>query len=469
LVFLIDLDTVLISTNDKFAERMGMKADTMVGTILSRLFPEDIYRARKVYFDQVISSGNPITFVDENNGTWFDNRFYPIKDVSGKVVRVAIFAQDITERRRMTEALRASEEQYRTLAEAAHDMIFTITRDGRIGYVNSFGANFLGLEPRQLIGQPRERLFRSEINPQQEDHIQNVFKTGQAISSENAIKFSNRTIWFNTWLVPLRGSAGEISSILGVSRDITERRKSLEALQQAREQLEERVAERTKELLASQEKLRLLATQTVNAQEKERRSISRELHDEAGQALITLKYDLASIQNELPETDALLRQRLSESMKIIDQTMLHIRDLAHSLRPPVLEVGGIHLSLQDYCQEISGRTHIPISYQGLDIPGIPDETGISLYRFVQEALTNIMKHAHATKVKVRLHYNKGEISLSVSDNGRGMGEPDRSEGLGLLGIKERLNLLGGKLEIHSQKGRGTKLVAHVPWVSSGIE
>jgi PAS domain S-box-containing protein len=369
----------------------------------------------------------------------------------------------------MTEALRASEEQYRTLAEAAHDMIFTITRDGRIGYVNSFGANFLGLEPQQLIGQPRERLFRSEINPQQEDHIQNVFKTGQAISSENAIKFSNRTIWFNTWLVPLRGSAGEISSILGVSRDITERRKSLEALQQAREQLEERVAERTKELLASQEKLRLLATQTVNAQEKERRSISRELHDEAGQALITLKYDLASIQNELPETDALLRQRLSESMKIIDQTMLHIRDLAHSLRPPVLEVGGIHLSLQDYCQEISGRTHIPISYQGLDIPGIPDETGISLYRFVQEALTNIMKHAHATKVKVRLHYNKGEISLSVSDNGRGMGEPDRSEGLGLLGIKERLNLLGGKLEIHSQKGRGTKLVAHVPWVSSGIE
>jgi signal transduction histidine kinase len=142
--------------------------------------------------------------------------------------------------------------------------------------------------------------------------------------------------------------------------------------------------------------------------------------------------------------------------------MTHIRALAHSLRPPVLEVGGIDLSLQDYCQELSKRTQIPIYYQGEDIPGLPDEIGISLYRFVQEALTNILKHAHATEVKVRLQLRKGEITLSVSDNGRGMKDVTQTGGLGLLGINERLNLLGGRLEIKSQKGRGSRLVARVP-------
>ena len=143
--------------------------------------------------------------------------------------------------------------------------------------------------------------------------------------------------------------------MLGVSRDITNRRRAEEALQQAQVKLEERVAERTKALFASQEQLRLLTAQIISTQEAERRSISRELHDEAGQALITLKYDLAAILNDLPEKEMLSRKRLSDSMTLIDQTMLNIRTLSQSLRPPVMEIGGIHMSLQDYCQEISER------------------------------------------------------------------------------------------------------------------
>jgi PAS domain S-box-containing protein len=469
LVFMIDTNTVLISSNDKFAKRMGMSADTIVGTFLPNLFPEDVYRERKIPLDQVISSGKPTTFTDSRDGTWFENSYYPVLDVSGKVVRVVVLARDITEQRRMTEAFRASEEQYRTLAEAAHDVIFIIDRNDRLEYVNSFGTYFLGLEPKQMVGQPWWRFFPPQVREDQEENIRRVIKTGEAISTETDIKFPTRTVWFHTWLVPILGTWGDVTSVLGVARDITERKRSEEALQQAREQLEERVVERTSELLTSQEKLRLLTAQTITAQEEERRAVSRELHDEAGQALITLKYGLAAIQSELPKTEALSRQRLSDSMKIIDQTMVHIRALAHSLRPPVLEVGGIHLSLQDYCQEFTQRTQIPIYYQGEDIPGLPDETGISLYRFVQEALTNILKHAQATKVRVSLQSKKGEIMILVSDNGRGIDDTTQSGGVGLLGIKERLNLLGGKLEVHSHKGRGAKLVARVPWVSTGIK
>ena len=151
-----------------------------------------------------------------------------------------------------------------------------------------------------------------ETSDHQENNIQQVFRTGEALSAESANRFIDQTIWLNTWLVPLKDASGEVTSVLGVSRDITERKRAEEALQQARDLLEERVTVRTRELMASQEKLRILTAQTITAQEEERRVISRELHDDAGQALITLKYGLAAIQSELPISDTIARQRLSE-------------------------------------------------------------------------------------------------------------------------------------------------------------
>ncbi|MGA2490572.1 MAG: PAS domain S-box protein, partial [Anaerolineales bacterium] len=467
LAFLVDTNGILIASNDKFAERMRFTTENVAGISMYDLLPEEVLMARKIPFDQVIGSGKPITFIDTREGTWFENSMYPVQDESGKVVSVAVFARDITEQRKVTEALRSSEEQYRTLAETAHDLIFIINREDCIQYVNSFGAKFLGKEPLELVGQPRARFFPSDTNQHQGDHIQHVFRTGEAYASEDANTFLAHTIWLNTWLVPLKDASGEVTSVLGISRDLTERKIAEQELQRARNLLEERVAERTQELSASQEKLRALTAQTIQAQEEERRSIARELHDDAGQALITLKFGLAAIESALPETHSSASQRLADAMKIIDQTNAHIRSLAHNLRPPVLEIGGIHLSLQDYCREQSERTQIPIYYQGVEIPGLPDEIGISLFRFVQEALTNILKHAHATEVKIRLQYKKGEISLSVSDNGRGMDKTLQPDGMGLLGIRERLSLFNGRLEIQSRKGRGAKLVACIPWRQPG--
>ncbi|HWU41543.1 MAG TPA: sensor histidine kinase, partial [Candidatus Acidoferrum sp.] len=189
----------------------------------------------------------------------------------------------------------------------------------------------------------------------------------------------------------------------------------------------------------------------------------RELHDEAGQALISLKYDLISIQNDIMTSNLHARSRLVNSIEVIDQVMGQIRSLTHSLRPPVLEIVGIDLSLKDYCREFAKRTGLLILYQGREIPGLPDEIGISLYRFVQEALTNIVKHAHATKVEVKLQYRKKQVTLAVSDNGRGMEDMTQSGGIGLIGIEERFVLLGGSLQIQSREGRGVVVTACVPW------
>jgi len=121
----------------------------------------------------------------------------------------------------MTEALRASEEQYRTLAEAAHDMIFIINRDDRIEYVNSFGAQFLGQPAQKLAGKLRKLYFPAETSQHQGDAIQEVFQTGKAIAVESANIFLEQKFWLSTWLVPLKNDSGQVTSILGVSRDIT--------------------------------------------------------------------------------------------------------------------------------------------------------------------------------------------------------------------------------------------------------
>ncbi|HVM70292.1 MAG TPA: PAS domain S-box protein, partial [Anaerolineales bacterium] len=462
-VFLADANGLIISANDKFSQRLGIPPERVGGTYIHGIFPEEVTRERRLKFNQVVSSGQAVIFEDTRNGIWFENSFYPIQDESGKVVRVAAFILDITEKKNMVDALSASEAKYRSLAETAHDMIYIIDREDRIEYINSFGAAFLGHSPKKMIGQARAFYFPEQTSQHQQASLRNVMQTGEASYAENAIVFPDRAIWLSTSLVPLRNGEGKITSVLGVSRDITDQKRVEEELRQARDLLEARVAERTAELMDSQEKMRLLTKQTIRDQEEERRILARELHDDAGQALVTLQYSLSAVQASLPPEDTFSSERLADSLHIIDQTIQHIRSMAHNLRPPVLDIGGIDLSLKEYCREQAERTRIPILYQGKDIPGLPSEISISLYRFVQEAITNVLKHAKASQVKVRLQHKKGEIFITVIDNGQGIADAHQTSGMGLEGIRERLQLLGGRLEVYSSKGRGTKLVALVPW------
>ncbi len=231
----------------------------------------------------------------------------------------------------------------------------------------------------------------------------------------------------------------------------------------ARKRAEEAVKE-----LAQQS--RRLAHQVVRAQEEERRRLSRELHDEAGQALTALRISLELLQSELPSQNNHLRKSLEEAVTLTDMTRKQIRLTAQGLRPPALDTMGLNLTLEELCRNFAKRTLLQVDYEGQPLPTLPGEIDISLYRFVQEALTNVANHAAATRVKVKLNYNDiSGICLIVSDNGRGFipppSEPVRwraNSGLGLASMQERLELLGGWLEIASTLGQGTSLTACIP-------
>jgi signal transduction histidine kinase len=152
----------------------------------------------------------------------------------------------------------------------------------------------------------------------------------------------------------------------------------------------------------------------------------------------------------------------------VDATRERIRLLAHDLRPPALDTVGLNLTLEDFCHHFSRRTSLAIAYHGVSLPGLPDAVNICLYRFLQEALTNVARHAQATQVEVRLQAESHTVCLAVTDNGRGFASGPRlaparqGMGLGLVGMQERIAMLGGWLDIESVPGQHTRLAAFVP-------
>jgi PAS domain S-box-containing protein len=222
------------------------------------------------------------------------------------------------------------------------------------------------------------------------------------------------------------------------------------------------------EVRAGRERLQVLSKRLIEAQETERRRVSRELHDEAGQSLTALKISLELMQADLLTESEKSHQSLQEAVALANETMERIRLLAQGLRPPELDVVGLDPTLEDYCRDFAVHTRLPIDYAGTELPALPDEVTICFYRVLQEALTNVAKHAHANHVWVALRCNADTLSLAVEDDGQGFDAQTavsvsrQPQSIGLLGMRERLELLGGRLEIKSQPGQGTRLVAYAP-------
>ncbi len=207
-------------------------------------------------------------------------------------------------------------------------------------------------------------------------------------------------------------------------------------------------------------RLRSLMHQLVTAQENERRRVSRELHDEAGQSLTALKISLELMQADPSSSQKDLRQ----AAELATETLEQIRLLAQDLRPPELDTIGLNLTLEDFCQEFSARTRIAIDYSGMELASVPDAVSIVFYRVLQEALANVAKHAQAKRVKVSLDAESAAIRLMIEDDGQGfdLSQPRQGRGIGLVGMRERVEQLTGRLELTSHPGRGTRLVAYVP-------
>lgn len=223
--------------------------------------------------------------------------------------------------------------------------------------------------------------------------------------------------------------------------------------------------------LAEKQRRRMqqLAQRVVRAQEEERARIARELHDESGQSLTSLKISLDLIRSTLPDELGHVKESLTEVLELTDLTMSNLRLLSHNLRPPGLDVYGLHAALTGLCEDFKSHTKLDVTYDGKELPNLKPLVGLALYRFAQEALTNAIKHSQATKIQMILLEDSGMISLMIIDNGRGFDPPDfnnnlPSSGAGLVGMTERLEMVNGHLTINSSPNSGSWLTAVVPYV-----
>lgn len=214
--------------------------------------------------------------------------------------------------------------------------------------------------------------------------------------------------------------------------------------------------------------LDVLTDQVLTADEEERKRVSRELHDEAAQSLTLLAQNLEQLQADLRDQSETLRERARDSVQITRKTLDNIRGIATQLRHPTLDLLGLDGGLEQLSRDFARRSGIQVVYQSRPLAKLSDRVNLTLYRFVQEALTNVVKHAQATRALVEVKDSGGELLVSVQDDGKGFDPNERIRGprrarhLGLLGIRERLALVQGQLEIRTEAGKGTTLVAHVP-------
>jgi signal transduction histidine kinase len=285
------------------------------------------------------------------------------------------------------------------------------------------------------------------------------------------------TAWGESKITSIRDGRGKVVEILGVSRNITERKAAEMALRQRTLELQEltrtletRVYERTEELAKANEALRHLSSRLLSVQEDERKRIAQDLHDQCGKNLTALRFGLEKFRKAMPaETRA--RGAFDDVMGLVGQLGDDIRNIASDLRPDTLDHLGLIPTLEWYIKTLSNRVpEIDLDFQvGGFKKRLPRETEIVLYRVIQEGLTNALKHARAKRVKILLTYSHPRAILTIRDDGKGFEEkrvlsPSRigKRGIGLLGIRERVSSLGGTISILSEKGKGTLIRIELP-------
>jgi signal transduction histidine kinase len=233
--------------------------------------------------------------------------------------------------------------------------------------------------------------------------------------------------------------------------------------------LEQQSAARYRQVMRAQTELKELSARLVKAQEEERRAISRELHDEVGQSLSALLMELGNLAAVAPRNLEPLQRHLESIRKLAESSVQVARNMSLLLRPSMLDDFGLVPALEWQAREVSKRSGMAVSVEAGEVSDqLPDDYNTCVYRVVQEALHNCARHAHARSVHIRVRQAADRVLLSIRDDGKGF-NPRRVRGLGLIGMEERVEHLGGSFQVKSELGRGTELEVALPLFPSPVE
>lgn len=388
------------------------------------------------------------------------------------VITIVISAVMINRRRvhrfyqEKSEIITKSGDEFRKLVKSIDETVFVLSREGLFLFCHTKIPMFIYLN-EDYEGKTLFDILPPKAAENILSRVVDVFDTGIARLDEvNIGNEIDQELWVSTRLIPqFDPQKKDVLSVLGISTDITK---------QKIQEIELR--EMVSTLQSQQKTLQDLSKALIRSQEEERTRISRELHDEIGQSLTAISLNLKTIQSQ-PNDEKLLSTRLSDAHNLVKKTIEDIHRFSTDLRPAILDDLGLipacKNTIEDFRKLTGIKTSVNISHA---IKNLDPETKTVIFRALQESLNNVVKHSQADEVKVSLQVESGYLVLHVSDNGIGFhpgenaaGEGDKRSdspmgvGIGLVGMRERAQLVGGSCTLNSAPGSGTTIIVKAPY------
>jgi PAS domain S-box-containing protein len=386
---------------------------------------------------------------------WIRDRSFPVRDASGEVYRFVGIAEDITEQARTDEDLRRIESHLTESERLGHIGTWAIdVRTRKIAFWSKERSRLFGFDP--AMGVPTIQEVLARFHPEDGAALGTLTQAldeMKAFDLEYRILLPNGSVrYIHSLGRPVMNDAGEPVEFRGIAMDVTDQKLAQDALRRSADQL------------------RALAARVESVREEERTRVSREIHDELGQALTGIKLELRSYALDLPAENRTLLEHAELILRLVDEALLSVRRIASDLRPGLLDDLGLLAAIEWETGQFQARTGIQCRLEVAeeDLSIAPD-AATALFRILQEALTNVARHAGATNLSVRLTSATGGLSLQVHDNGRGASYERLSAptSLGILGMRERALLLGGEFTVQSMPGEGTTVSVRLPAPATG--
>jgi PAS domain S-box-containing protein len=379
------------------------------------------------------------------NGTRItvSTRWVAERDARGDIASILESNRDISDSKRAQEA----QSRLAAIVESSEDAIIAKDLDGTIINWNRAAERIFGYSAEEAIGQHIALVVPPDRLDEEADILASLRRGERIDHFETVRKRKDGTLLdISVTISPVRDPQGRVIGASKVARDITERKRLALLLQEAE-----------------------LSGRLLQFQDEEKRRIARELHDGVGQLLAALSMNTSAISSAVSMLSPEVAQKIEEGRSLIDQSLSEIRTISHLLHPPLLDEVGLISALNEYVNGFGERSNIRVI---LDLPSdlerLPRDVELSIFRIVQECLTNVHRHSGSRTAMVHLSHKPGEIQLEVSDQGRGI-NPEiqakflagKSSGVGLRGMRERLRQLGGGIEIQSS-GKGASVIVVLP-------
>jgi PAS domain S-box-containing protein len=483
-VYVLDRQGRFVYVNQALLDLWGLKLEQAIGKNFFELkYPDELASRLHSQVQQVIDTRQVVK--DETpytsptgSGGYYEYIFSPVFDAAGNVEVVAGSTREITARKKSEEDLRNAKARLEATLIANEIATWTFDPKANKVYADEKLARMFSVSPAEAEGGAIENYLRA-IHAEDRPRVQTVIERvllGHADHYEadyRLVQPDGSVRWVAARGKIQRDEKGIPTQFPGVVIDITERKRAEEMLRESEERfrelagdLDSQVRERTRELTEQAKHVRDLSQRLLQAQDDERRSIARDLHDSSGQLVVVLGINLQLIARRVAR-DPIIDKAIEESEALVQQLTRELRTVSYLLHPPLLDESGLESALNLYIEGLSERSALRIQLEIEENFGrLPAGMELAVFRIVQECLTNIHRHSGSSTAAIRLARNGDTVELDVEDNGNGMSEERLSgikkrSGVGIAGMRERIQRFAGTLDIQSG-GSGTRVAVRLP-------